>query len=138
MNELKTHTEVAQKVIGLTGALIQGGLLAFELDDPGPLRFGPIYIAIALIFLASIRLVFLAYAQAPLFFILAALQTASSHNCLYGLSFASFGVLILFRRGYFFEKAINRAFVLASGGSALLILPVIAWKSAPLSLVSHL
>ncbi|MGA2545269.1 MAG: LuxR C-terminal-related transcriptional regulator [Rectinemataceae bacterium] len=134
MKEQKVHNEKVQSVFGRVGALLQVGFLIADYAEPDGIDFCPVYLAFTLLFLASAHFSSIGL-QAGLFFALAAQQTVASQNCFYGLAFAVVAVLIMFRGGWFLQKASGRAFTVAATGSVLLIVPIVVLNKSPIALV---
>jgi DNA-binding CsgD family transcriptional regulator len=134
MEGVNNHNVGFQRVLGGVGALLQAGLMLsdyaeFETDTPDP-----VYLAFALLFLASALFAVLGPLQAALFFGLSALQTAHSLDPFYGLGFAVVAAFIVFRRGWFFRHRLIKASIIAATGSATLILPILASGKPPMAL----
>jgi DNA-binding CsgD family transcriptional regulator len=130
----KVHNEKVQSVFGRMCALLQVGFLIADYAEPEGIDFCPVYLAFALLFLASAHFASQGL-QAGLFFAMAAQQTVTSQNCFYGLAFAVVAVLILFRGGWFLKKALGRAITSAATGSAVLIMPIVVLNKSPIALV---
>jgi len=138
MKSRNKHNEGFQRGFGLIGIMIQAGLAITDCAEPDELFLSPVYLAFALLFLATAFFSFLGPLQAGLFYGLAAVETVATLNCFYGLGFAAVGVIILFRRGWFFRNAMIKAPILAGIGFAFLVLPVAASRKPAIALVPAL
>lgn len=134
MKKINNHNRGFQRGFGCVGVLLQAGLAITDYAEPDDLFLGPVYFAFAVLFLATALFSFLGPLQAALFFCLSAVETLSSQNCVYGIGFAAVAAIILFRRGWFFRKAMVKGSIVLGLGSAFLILPILVSKKPPIAL----
>jgi DNA-binding CsgD family transcriptional regulator len=138
MKELRSHTEGFQRAFGFVGAFLQCGLLLSDYAESGSWRFAPIYVVLAVVFLASARFVWLDSVQVLMLLALAPLQTYSCHNAICALPFAVLGALVAFRRGWFIKNAVAKALAISITVSVLQIIAILASTSKPLVLAPAL
>jgi DNA-binding CsgD family transcriptional regulator len=133
MSKVNIRNPGLRFMLGIIGALLQGGLAILDHLDSEPDIFIPFYLGIALLFLASSVIACLVPIQAGLFFILSGLVTVSTLNSLFGLCFALAASLVLFRIGAFLRWPWIKAAILVPIGSLVLIYPIVTSDMPPLS-----
>ena len=124
MEKLLVRNPGLQRGFGCLGALLQVGLSISDIADEGPDILVPVYLAIALLFVASAIIPVLVFLQVTLCFSMSAIITASSLNCFLGLGFSLAAAIMVFRLGGFLRQPMIKAAFFAFFGSLALTVPI--------------
>lgn len=135
MKEINIHNKNFQRGFGYIGVLLQVGLTVSDYAEPDGISLSPVYFGVAFLFWATAVFASLGPLQAALFYGMSAIETVSSENCIDGLAFAAVAAIILFRRGWFFRKALIKSIIVLGVGWIFIVVPVFAIHK-PFALVS--
>jgi DNA-binding CsgD family transcriptional regulator len=103
-----------------------GGMLLLAFDEAPALPYSVAYLAFAALFLGSAAFVALRAIQAPLFYLLSAIQSSQEFTRHFGLGFAIVAAMLLLRRGWFLRKPIAKAAIVSAVGMATILGPLFA------------